>query len=86
MGATSARGARDVVRLVETVAAFHLLALCQAADFRDPSKLGRTRAVYDRIRRDSPKVTSDRELEGDVQRVLGCIRSGELTGLAFKSR
>jgi phenylalanine ammonia-lyase len=86
MGATAARGARDVVRLTETVAAFHLLALCQAADFRDPAKLGRTRAVYDRIRRESAKVESDRELEDDVQRVLACIRSGELTRVAFQER
>jgi histidine ammonia-lyase/phenylalanine ammonia-lyase len=85
MGATAARGARDVVRLAETVAAFHLLALCQAADFRDPTKLGRTRAVYDRIRRESSKVVADRELEGDVQRVLECIRSGELARVAFST-
>ena len=84
MGATAARGARDVVRLTETVAAFHLLALCQAADLRDPAKLGRSRAVYDRIRRESAKVEKDRELEGDVERVLACIRSGELTRLAFQ--
>jgi histidine ammonia-lyase/phenylalanine ammonia-lyase len=83
MGATAARGARDVVVLAEKVAAFHLLALCQAADFRDARKLGRTRAVYERIRRESEKVTGDRELAGDLERLLSCIRSGELTRLAF---
>jgi len=34
MGATAARQARDVIEIVERVAAIHLLALCQAADLR----------------------------------------------------
>jgi phenylalanine ammonia-lyase len=83
MGATAARGARDVLDLVEKVVALHLLALCQAADLRDPSRLGRTRQVYARIRQESARVDFDRELEGDVQRVLASLRAGDLTRAAF---
>ncbi len=83
MGATAARGARDVLVLTEKVAALHLLALCQAADLREASQLGRTRQVYQRIRQESKRVDRDRELEDDVARVLACIRSGELTRAAF---
>src|SRR5262249_6155147 len=83
MGATAARGARDVLVLTRQVAALPLLPLCPPADLRDASLLGRTRQVHQRIRRESKRVDRDRELEDDVARVLACIRSGELTRAAF---
>jgi histidine ammonia-lyase/phenylalanine ammonia-lyase len=80
MGATAARHARDVVTLVEKVAAIHLLALCQAADLRGPDKLGtRTRLVYERIRAGVPMLESDRPMDGDIIAVLDLLRTGVLT-------
>jgi histidine ammonia-lyase/phenylalanine ammonia-lyase len=79
MGATAARGARDVLVLVEKVAALHLLALCQAVDLRGPSKLGATRALHDAVRRVSSAVGPDRELDEDVKRVLAALHAGDLT-------
>ena len=80
MGATSARRTRDVVHLVQETLAVHLIGLCQAADLRGADGLGRTRAVYDLVRSVSRFVDTDRELEEDIDAVLGLIRSGQITG------
>jgi phenylalanine ammonia-lyase len=80
MGATAARYARDVVTLVEKVAAIHLLALCQAADLRGPDKLAtRTRLVYERIRATVPMLETDRPMADDIAAVLEMLRTGVLT-------
>jgi histidine ammonia-lyase/phenylalanine ammonia-lyase len=79
MGATAARAARDVVALTQKVAAIHLIALCQAADLRGPEKLGRTRAVYDRVRVTVAFRDRDREMADDIARVVDLIDSGDLT-------
>lgn len=79
MGATSARITRDVVALAEDCLAVHLITLCQAIDIRGAEGLGRTRAVYDLVRTISAYVDTDRELEEDIDAVLGLIRSGAIT-------
>ncbi|ANY10835.1 HAL/PAL/TAL family ammonia-lyase [Pseudonocardia sp. HH130630-07] len=78
MGATAARQARDVVEIGERAVVLHLLALCQAADLRGPQLLGRTRAVYDRVRAVSRTVDADRALDKDVAAVLGLLRDDSL--------
>jgi phenylalanine ammonia-lyase len=78
MGATAARQARDVVALVEKVAAIHLLALCQAADLRGADKLGATRAVFDRVRERVPMLEGARPMADDIYAVLDLLRSGSL--------
>lgn len=72
----AARQARDVVEIAERCAALHLLACCQAIDLRGgPDLLGATRPVYERIRAVSAFVTRDRELDGDLERVVALLRS-----------
>ena len=79
MGAVAARQAREVVRLTQQVAAMHLLILCQAADLRGADQLGEgTRRIYDAVRSVSAFVERDRELRGDIEAVVGLIRSGRL--------
>ncbi|MGQ4557096.1 aromatic amino acid lyase [Halobellus sp. GM3] len=78
MGATAARQTRDVVDLVEKVAAIHLLALCQAADLRGPDQLGRTKAVYDRVREEIPPLDEDRAQDADIEAVVELLRDGTL--------
>lgn len=81
MGATAARQARDVVTLVEKVAAIHLIALCQAADLRGAHQLGTgTRAVYETVRSRVAPLDSDRPMEDDITAVLDLIHSGALAG------
>jgi histidine ammonia-lyase/phenylalanine ammonia-lyase len=76
MGTIAARRTRDAVRLVERVVAIHLLALCQAADLRDPSQLGRTRLAYEQIRAVARPVDGDRETDVDVEAVVELLRGG----------
>jgi phenylalanine ammonia-lyase len=81
MGATAARHTRDVVALVEKVAAIHLIALCQAADLRGAERLGYgTRAIYERVRSRVAPLESDRPMEDDITAVLDLIHSGALAG------
>jgi len=80
MGAAAARQAREVVGLTQTVAAIHLLILCQAADLRGADRLGSgSRRVYDAVRAVSPFVQRDRELRADIERVVTLIASGQLS-------
>ena len=79
MGATAARQARDVVELVEKIAAIHLIALCQAADLRGPDELGKTRAVYERVRSRVAPLEVDRSMAGDIAAVVEMLRDGSLT-------
>lgn len=78
MGSTAARSARDVVALTEKVAAIHLVALCQAADLRGAEKLGRTRAIYDRVRASVAFTDTDREMADDIASVVAMLRDGRL--------
>jgi histidine ammonia-lyase/phenylalanine ammonia-lyase len=86
MGATAARQARDVVELVEKIAAIHLIALCQAADLRGPGGLGRTRMVYERVRSRVAALEIDRPMADDIAAVVDMARDGTLTaGLGVES-
>jgi histidine ammonia-lyase/phenylalanine ammonia-lyase len=78
MGATAARQARDVVALTEKVGAIHLIALCQAADLRGADKLGRTRAIYERVREVVRFLDTDRAMGDDVATVVELLRAGTL--------
>jgi histidine ammonia-lyase/phenylalanine ammonia-lyase len=80
MGTTAARQARDVVQIVERVAAIHLLALCQAADLRGAHQLGRTAAIHAKIRAKVPFVDRDRAMDQDIIAVVDMIRNGNLPG------
>jgi phenylalanine ammonia-lyase len=71
----AARQARTVVELAERCLALHLLASCQAVDLRGgPTLLGATRGPYERIRAVSAFVERDRELDGDLARVVALLR------------
>jgi histidine ammonia-lyase/phenylalanine ammonia-lyase len=86
MGATAARQARDVVKLVEKVSAILLIALCQAADLRGPGRLGRTRAVYERVRSRVAALEIDRPMADDITAVVEMAQDGALTvGLGVES-
>lgn len=78
MGATAARQARDVLEIAERAAAMHVLAGCQAADLRGASRLGGTRAAYERVRAVSPPLEQDRPMDAEIMAVTDLIRRGML--------
>ena len=80
MAATAARQAREVVALIQKVAAIHLVVLCQAADRRGAEKLSPvTRKVYQAVRAVSPYVEDDRELRDEIIEVAKLVQSGALS-------
>jgi phenylalanine ammonia-lyase len=79
LGTIAARDARTIIELTQSVAAIHLLALCQALDLRGPHRAApAVRRAYDAIRQQVPFVERDRPMDEDVRTVVGIIRTGAL--------
>jgi histidine ammonia-lyase/phenylalanine ammonia-lyase len=77
LGTIAARDARTVIELTQSVAAIHLLALCQALDLRGPHKAApAVRRAYEAIRQQVAFVDRDRAMEADVRAVVELIRTG----------
>jgi histidine ammonia-lyase len=70
MGMTSALKLRQVVENVERVLAVELLAAAEGLEYRKPLRPGKgVEDAYDRIRSLAPRLTEDRALSGDIERV-----------------
>jgi histidine ammonia-lyase len=79
MGTIAARDCLRVLELVETVAAIHLLALCQAADLRALEGCHqRARALHAAVRAHVPMHTADRRMDHDIDRTLALYRRNQL--------
>ena len=79
MGTIAARDCLRMVELGETVAAAHLLALCQAFDLREGLGCqGRSKKLRDQVRENVPMNQADRRMDLDIQHTLGRLRRGEL--------
>ena len=79
MGTIAARDCLRIVELTETVAAIHLLALCQGVDIRKQEGCGkRSRALHEAVRRRVSVNDGDRRMDGDIHVVLAALRTGEL--------
>jgi histidine ammonia-lyase len=79
MGTIAARDCRTVVELCETVAAVHLLALCQAVDLRGgKGHHAPTMRLHEAIRREIPMIVEDRAMDADIALVLQRWRAGQL--------
>lgn len=81
MGVHAAMKALRAVELLEHVLAFELLAGAQALEFLEPLRPGRgVAAAHRAVREAVPPLDADRPLAPDVERVVGLIRAGRLTG------
>jgi histidine ammonia-lyase len=71
MGGVAVRQARRLLENARRVVAIELLAAAEAADLAGTDGLGGgTRAVYDEVRRVVRRVSEDRPLGGDVERLV----------------
>ena len=71
MGGVAVRQARRLLENAQRVVAIELLAAAEAADLAGTDRLGYgTRAVYDAVRRLVPRLTEDRPLGADVERLV----------------
>ena len=78
MGMTAAVKLRRVVERVERVVAIELLASAEALEYRAPLQPGRgARRAYETLRSHAPRLTRDRSLAPDIERVTQALRRGE---------
>lgn len=78
MGMTAALKLRTIVESAERVLAIELLAAAEGLEYRAPLKpgVGVLRA-YEIVRAHAPRLTEDRPLSGDIERIAEAIRRGE---------
>jgi histidine ammonia-lyase len=78
MGMTAALKLRRIVEAVERVVAIELLAAAEGLEHRAPLKPGRgARRAYERLRSHAPRLTRDRPLSDDIERVAQALRRGD---------
>jgi histidine ammonia-lyase len=78
MGMTSAVKLRRIVENVEMVVAIELLAAAEGLEHRAPLRPGRgARRAYDTLRSHAARLTRDRPLAPDIERVAAALRRGE---------
>jgi histidine ammonia-lyase len=78
MGMTAALKLRRVVENVERVVAIELLAAAEGLEHRAPLRPGRgARLAYERVRSHAPRLTRDRPLSDDIERVARALARGE---------
>ncbi|HEV2863369.1 MAG TPA: histidine ammonia-lyase [Pyrinomonadaceae bacterium] len=78
MGMTAATKLRRVVENVEAVVAIELLAAAEGLEYRAPLLPGRgARRAYEAVRAHAPRLTGDRPLAPDIERVAAALRRGE---------
>jgi histidine ammonia-lyase len=78
MGMTAALKLRRVVENVERVVAIELLAAAEGLEHRAPLKPGRGVLVaHERVRQHAARLTRDRPLSDDIERVARALRRGD---------
>lgn len=78
MGMTAAVKLRRIVENVEAVVAIELLAAAEGLEHRAPLRPGRgARRAYETVRALAPRLTRDRALAPDIERVASALRRGE---------
>jgi histidine ammonia-lyase len=78
MGMTAALKLRRVVENIERVVSIELLAAAEGLEHRAPLKPGRgARLAYERVRAHAPRLTRDRPLSAEIERVAAALRRGE---------
>jgi histidine ammonia-lyase len=78
MGMTAAVKLRTVLENAEYVLAIELLAAAEGLEYRAPLKPGRgVVRAHEAVRRHVPRLTHDRVLSEDIQKIVAALRQGE---------
>ncbi|HYO98982.1 MAG TPA: histidine ammonia-lyase [Pyrinomonadaceae bacterium] len=78
MGMTAATKLRAMVQNAEYLVAIELLAAAEGLEYRAPLKPGiGVRRAYALVRRHAPRLTRDRALSPDIERLAAVVRRGE---------
>ena len=82
MGMTAATKLRSIVALTETVVAIELIAAAEGLEYRAPLQSGQgVKQAHEIIRRYVPRLTNDRAMSGEIERVATAIRDREFDSL-----
>ena len=82
MGMTAATKLRSIVRLAEDVLAIELITAAEGLEYRKPLSPGRgAKAAYDIVRARVQRLTEDRSMSGDIEKVSEAIRQREFDSL-----
>ena len=78
MGMTAALKLRTIVENIENVVAIELFAAAEGLEYRAPLKPGRGVArAYEIVRSHVPRLTRDRALSSDIEKIATALRRGE---------
>jgi histidine ammonia-lyase len=81
MGMTSALKLRQITSNVERVISIELLVAAEGLDYRAPLRSSRQiEHAREMIRSLVPRLTADRPLSGDIERLAGAIQRGDFDG------
>lgn len=82
MGMTSATKLRTIVENAELAVAIELLAASEGLEHRAPLRPGLgVRRAYEIVRSNAPRLTRDRSLSPDIEKIAEAIRRGEFEDL-----
>jgi histidine ammonia-lyase len=82
MGMTAATKLRSIVELAEQATAIELITAAQGLEFREGMAPGRgAKAAYEIVRSRVPKLTADRSMSQDIEKIVEAIRDGEFDSL-----
>ena len=82
MGMTAATKLRSIVELAEFATAIELITAAQALEYRAPLVPGRgVKAAFDLVREYVPRLTSDRSMSAEIEKICEAIGSGKFDSL-----
>jgi histidine ammonia-lyase len=82
MGMTGALKLRSITELAELLVAIELLAAAEGLEYRAPMKPGRgVVAAWETVRSLAARLTEDRALSEDIERVATAVREGAFAGV-----
>ncbi|MEM4704744.1 MAG: histidine ammonia-lyase [Candidatus Bathyarchaeia archaeon] len=82
MGATAAHKTRKILENTQYIIAIELLCATQALALRGPERMGKeTRKIYEKIRKEIPKLTEDQPLSEEIEKIKQMIKTQYLTNI-----
>lgn len=82
MGMTAATKLRSIVDSAELITAIELITAAEGLEYRAPLQPGRgVKRAYEIVRRHVPRLTADRAMSNEIQRIATRIREGEFDSL-----
>jgi histidine ammonia-lyase len=82
MGMTAATKLRGIVQLAELATAIELLAAAQALEYRPQAPGVGVKQAYETVRRLVPRLTDDRAMSSDIEKIRAAILRGDFESLS----